>query len=288
MEQVVTTIYGYLATYGLRFIAAILILVIGLWLARLIARLIGTAVAKTGVDKTIVSFVRNLCYVALMLFVIIAALSKLGIQTASFVVVLGAAGLAIGLAMQGSLANFAAGILLLIFKPFKVGDFVETAGQKGTIKNIQIFNTILDTVDNIRVVIPNAKVTAESICNYTTNGTRRVDLTIGVLTIGVSYGDDLRKARHLIEDTLASDDRILKDPPAKVAVCELAENSVNFAVRPWVRCENYWNVYFDTTERIKFAFDENGISIPFPQRDIHVKDGRVLEAVGARSERAHH
>ena len=284
MEEVMTTIFGYLATYGIQIVGAIVILIVGMWLAKIISRFVGRLVGRTKVEQTLVNFVQNLCYVALMLFVVIAALSKLGIQTTSFIVVIGAAGLALGLALQGSLANFAAGVLLLIFKPYKIGDFIEAAGRKGTVRGIQIFNTSIDTLDNIRVIIPNSKVTGDSICNYTTNGTRRVDLTVGV-----SYSDDPKKAKHVIEDALASDTRILREPPARVAVSELGDSSVNFVVRPWVKCEDYWPVYFDTTEKIKAALDHNGVTIPFSQIDVHVKeDGRVLEPVGAGSARAHH
>lgn len=270
------TISQYLATYGLNVIAAILIFVIGLWVAKFVSRLVGKLIAKTKVDIAIVSFVQTLCYIALLAFVVIAALGRLGIQTGSFVVVLGAAGLAIGLALQGSLANFAAGVLLLIFKPFKVGDFIEAAGQKGTVKNIQIFNTILDTLDNIRVIMPNAKVTSDSILNFTANGTRRVDLSVSV-----SYSDDLHKAKDAIEHMLIEDDRILKDPYPAVAVSELGENGIGLVVRPWVKCADYWDVYFDVTERIKHVLDENGITIPFPQQAIHIEEIKSRELIGA-------
>ena len=189
-------------------------------------------------------------------------------RTTSFAVIVGAAGLAIGFALQGSLANFAAGIMLIIFKPFKGGDFVELAGQKGTVKEIQIFNTILNSPDNVRIIIPNGQVTGSNIVNYTVNGTRRVDLVVGV-----SYDDDLKKARQVIEQVLAGDDRILSDPPVTVAVSELADSSVNFVVRPWVKTADYWDVYFNITEGIKLALDKNGITIPYPQRDIHMKGG---------------
>jgi len=199
---------------------------------------------------------------------IIASLKKLGIPMTEFTVVIGAAGLAIGFALQGSLANFAAGVILIIFKPFKVGDFVELAGQKGTVREIQIFNTILNSPDNVRLIIPNGQVTGSSIKNYTVNGTRRVDLVVGV-----SYDDDLKKARQVIEQVLAGDDRILSEPPVTVAVSELADSSVNFVVRPWVKTTDYWDVYFNLTEGIKLALDKNGITIPYPQRDIHMKGG---------------
>lgn len=267
MENVLQTIYQYLATYGLSIVAAVIIFVIGRWLAKLIAKLIARLMTRANVDKTLTKFTQSLCYAVLFFFVIIAALAKLGIQTASFIVVAGAAGFAVGLALQGSLANFASGVLMLILRPFKVGDFVEIAGAKGKVKQIQIFNTIINTLDNIKVIVPNAKVTADKIMNYTANGSRRIDLTIAI-----SYGDDLRKAKQVIEEVLADDQRILKDPPPTVAVSELADSGVNFVVRPWVKCEDYWDVYFDTTTKIKLALDQNKITIPFPQSDIHIKD----------------
>ena len=258
----------YLAQYGLKVVGAIAIFVVGRWVAKLLSRLAAKALAKARIDKTLVRFTENLSYIVLLVFVVVAALATAGVETTSFIAVLGAAGLAIGLALQGSLANFAAGVLMIIFKPMKVGDFVEIGGIKGTVQEIQIFNTLIDTPDNIRAIIPNAKVTSDNIKNYSTNGTRRVDLVIGV-----SYEDDLKKAQEVMERVLVSDSRVLKDPPAKVAVFELAESSVNFVVRPWVKEADYWDVYFDTIGRIKMALDDAGITIPFPQRDIHIKDG---------------
>jgi len=268
VDEILQKVSEYLAQYGLKVVGAIAIFVVGRWVAKLLSRLAAKALAKAHVDKTLVQFTENLSYVALLVFVVVAALATAGVETTSFIAVLGAAGLAIGLALQGSLANFAAGVLMVIFKPMKVGDFVEIGGIKGTVQEIQIFNTLIDTPDNIRAIIPNAKVTSDNIKNYTANRTRRVDLVVGV-----SYGDDLRKAQEAMERVLANDARVLKDPPAKVAVFELAESSVNFVVRPWVKEADYWDVYFDTTGRIKMALDDAGITIPFPQRDIHIKDG---------------
>ncbi|MHC4186801.1 MAG: mechanosensitive ion channel family protein [Planctomycetota bacterium] len=269
-EEWVQRFYEYITTYGLQVLAAIVIFFIGRWLAKVISKLIGKAMTKAKMEVTLVSFIQNLSYVALLVFVIVAVLAKLGIQTASFIAVLGAAGLAVGLALQGSLANFASGVLMLIFKPFKVGDFIEAGGSKGIVKEIQIFNTILNTPDNIRVIIPNAQVTGSNIMNYTVNGTRRVDLVIGV-----SYEDDLKKANQVITDVLTSDERVLDDPPFTVAVSELADSSVNFVVRPWVKAVDYWDTYFGLTEKIKLSLDKNGISIPFPQRDLHIKSGSI-------------
>jgi small conductance mechanosensitive channel len=268
LDAILQRIYEYLATYWIQVVAAIVIFVVGRWLAKVISKLVARALTKAKVEPTLTNFLKNLCHIVLLTFVIIASLKKLGIPMTEFTVVVGAAGLAIGFALQGSLANFAAGVMLIIFKPFKVGDFVELAGQKGSVKEIQIFNTILNSPDNVRLIIPNGQVTGSSIMNYTVNGTRRVDLVVGV-----SYDDDLKKARQVIEQVLAGDDRILSEPPTTVAVSELADSSVNFVVRPWVKTADYWDVYFNITEGIKTALDKSGITIPYPQRDIHMKGG---------------
>ena len=217
------------------------------------------------IDVTVVNFTCNIVYVILLIFVILGAISKVGIQTASLVAVLGAAGLAVGLALQGSLANFAAGILLIIFRPIKVDDFVEVAGVDGVVEKVDIFTTQLKTPDNKIIIIPNAQVTANNITNYTAKGTRRVDLVIGV-----SYSDNIDKVRGLIEDELKKDDRILTDPAPSIVVLALADSSVNFAVRPWTKTDDYWGVYFGLTENLKKRFDAEGVSIPFPQRDVHI------------------
>ena len=268
IEALLQKIYEYLAQYGLRILGALIIFLIGRWLAKIASQWIEKALIKSRLDKTLVSFIKNLSYIVLLVLVAMAAVKPIGIETAQFAVALGAAGLAIGLALQGSLSNFASGFLMIIFHPFKVGDFIEAAGIKGTVKEIQIFNTIVNTPDNVRAIIPNAKITDSNILNYTATGTRRVDLVIGV-----SYEDDLKKAKSIIEGVLASDDRILNDPAPKVAVSELADSSVNFVVRPWVNSADYWDVYFEMTAKIKLALDQNGITIPFPQRDIHIKNG---------------
>ncbi len=267
MEAVLQKIYEYLAQYGLRLIGALIIFVIGRWLAKILSQWIETALIKSRIDKTLAKFIKNLSNIVMLIFVIMAAVKPLGIETAQFAVALGAAGLAIGLALQGSLSNFASGFLMIIFRPFKVGDFIEAAGIKGTVKEIQIFNTIINTPDNVRAIIPNGKITDGNILNYTVTGTRRVDLVIGV-----SYEDDLKKAQSIIESVLVSDDRVLKDPAPKVAVLELADSSVNFVVRPWVNSADYWDTYFDMTAKIKLALDKNDITIPFPQRDVHIKN----------------
>jgi small conductance mechanosensitive channel len=223
------------------------------------------AMQKGDMDITLRRFVANLARMLLMLFVIIAAIHQLGIQTASLIALLGAAGLAVGLALQGSLSNFAAGVLIVLFRPYKVGDWIEGGGVSGAVEEVQILTTVLKTGDNKRVIIPNSQIMGTTITNYSANETRRVDLVVGV-----SYGDDLDKVRTELEGLVAADERVLKDPAVTIAVSELADSSVNFVLRPWVKTADYWGVYFDLTEAIKKRFDEVGISIPFPQRDVHI------------------
>ncbi len=265
MENIITQLQVLVTLYGLKIIAAVLILIVGRFIALGVKKLIRKIMTKGKVDETLVGFVTNLAYVALMAFVIIAAISKLGIQTASFIAVLGAAGLAIGLALQGSLANFAAGVLMLIFKPFKVKDFIEGNGVSGTVEEIGIFTTVLKSPDNKKIIVPNASMMSGNIVNYTANDRRRVDIVVGV-----GYGEDLDKVRSVLEDIISSDDRILKDPAPTIGVLELAASSVNFAVRPWVKTTDYGNVFFSMQETIKKRFDAEGISIPFPQQDVHL------------------
>ncbi|MEN8255021.1 MAG: mechanosensitive ion channel domain-containing protein [Verrucomicrobiota bacterium] len=252
-------------TYGTKILGALIILIIGMWLAKMIKKLVVKVMQKKELDPTLISFLAALVHMALKVFVIVAALGKLDIQTASFVAVLGAAGLAVGLALQGSLANFASGVLMIIFKPFALGDFVEAGGSMGSVVAIDIFTTVLNSPDNKKIIIPNAQVMGGNITNFNANGTRRVDLVAGI-----GYGDDIDKAKAVLEGILAADERILKDPAPTVAVVEMADSSVNLVVRPWCTGADYWGVYFDTNEAIKKRFDEEGISIPFPQRDVHL------------------
>jgi small conductance mechanosensitive channel len=265
MEALLDKIYQLLTVYGLKVIAALAIFLIGRWVAKGVRKLVERIMSKGKVDPTLITFTSNMAYIGLLAFIVIAALGQLGIQTTSFIAILGAAGLAVGLALQGSLSNFAAGFLLIIFRPFKVGDLIEGAGVFGVVEAIQIFTTQLKTADNKTVIVPNAKLTDDNIVNWTVKGTRRVDMVMGI-----GYEDDIDKARSLMADIIAEDDRILKSPAPQISVSELADSSVNFVVRPWVKVEDYWGVFFDLTEKIKKAFDANGVSIPFPQRDVHV------------------
>jgi small conductance mechanosensitive channel len=257
--------YQAITLYGMEFLAAVAIFVVGRWFAKWFAGLSEKAMTRMEVDPTLIGFVRKLVYVMLLTFVVMAAIAQLGIQTTSFIAVLGAAGFAIGLALQGSLANFAAGVLLIIFRPFKVGDFVEAAGISGVVEALQIFTTTLRTGDNKTIIVPNGQVGSGIIINYSTKDTRRVDLTFGV-----GYGDDLDHVRNVIKQVLDADDRILDDPSYTIAVAELADSSVNFAVRPWVKSGDYWPVFFDLNEAIKKRFDKEEISIPYPQQEVHV------------------
>jgi len=275
-DTILSTLREYLTLYGLNIIGAVAILVLGRWAAKIVQKIIKRLMVRGKVDETLIGFVSSLTYITLLAFVVVAALGKLGIQTTSFIALLGAAGLAIGLALQGSLSNFAAGVLMIIFRPFKVGDLIETAGCLGIVESIQIFTTVIQTLDNKLIVIPNAKITSDNIINYTANETRRVDLVIGV-----SYADDLSKVKNAIESVLNGDKRILKDPAPTIGVLELADSSVNFAVRPWTKTDDYWGVYFDTLKTIKERFDADGISIPFPQMDVHLAgQGGVTASAG--------
>lgn len=256
-------------TNGIEFagnlITAIVIFFVGKWIVNLVVKGLMKGMQKGELDTTLRRFIANLARMLLMLFVIIAAINALGVQTASLIALLGAAGLAVGLALQGSLSNFAAGVLIVLFRPYKVGDWIEGGGVSGAVEEVQILTTVLKTGDNKRVIIPNSQIMGSTITNYSANDTRRVDLVVGV-----SYSDDLDKVRKELEDLVAADERILKDPAVTIAVSELADSSVNFVLRPWVNTADYWAVYFDLTERVKKRFDEVGISIPFPQRDVHI------------------
>jgi len=266
INEIMSRIYVLVAQYGMNFLGALLIFFIGRWVAKSVSSLLRKALSKAKVDVTLVSFIDNLAYTAMLVFIVIAALAEVGVQTASVVAVLGADGLAVGLALQGSLANFASGVLLLVFKPFRVGDYVEISGVGGTVQAIHVFNTVLNDPNNIRIIVPNGQVTSGNILNYTINGTRRIDLTASV-----SYDDDLRKARQVIENVLAAESRILPDPAPQVEVKAMADSSVDFAVRPWVKVDDYWPVYFALTEGLKTALEENGMTIPFTTQEIVVK-----------------
>lgn len=265
MQDLMDRITEWLALYGLRVVGAVAILLIGWLLAKLIRRVVNRLLIRAKMAEAAASFITSLAYVGMMAFVIIAAIGKLGVQTASFVAVLAAAGLAIGLALQGSLANFAAGFLLVVFHPFKVGDYIEGAGAAGTVEQMEIFTTTLRSPDNKQIIVPNAKLTGDNIINYSAKEIRRIDMVCGI-----SYHDNVDKAQQVLMDILRSDSRVLSDPEPVVVVSELADSSVNFNVRPWVKTTDYWDVLFDLTRQVKLRFDAEGISIPFPQQDVHI------------------
>ena len=254
-----------LAQYSMQILAAIVILVVGLWLAKKIKAVFVSALNKKEVDPTLIGFFCSTLHGGLVLFIVIAAIGKLGVQTTSFVAVIGAAGLAVGLALQGSLSNFASGVLLILFKPFKVGDYIKAGGEAGVVVEVGILTTEMKTPDNIKIILPNSAIMGGSITNVSAHPTRRVDMVVGV-----SYGDDLNKAKQIMEDLLAADERVLKDPAPTVAVSNLGDSSVDFVVRPWVNSADYWAVKFDFTQAVKEKFDAEGVSIPFPQRDVHL------------------
>ena len=268
VSQLWTQVQDVVAVWGLKVIAALAIFIIGRWIAMMVRRGVRSMMEKSGADPIIIGFVASIAYIGLLAFVVIAALGQLGIQTTSFIAILGAAGLAVGLALQGSLANFAAGFLMIIFRPFKVGDFIEGAGVAGVVEAIQIFTTTLKTGDNKTIIIPNAKLAGDNITNYSAKETRRVDMTVGV-----AYDANLSKVKNVLIDIIGKESRIHSDPAPQVAVAELADSSVNFVVRVWTNTADYWGVKFDITETIKNRFDEEGIGIPFPQRDIHIVSG---------------
>ncbi|MFO7559409.1 MAG: mechanosensitive ion channel [Desulfobacterales bacterium] len=263
----------WVSIYSTKIIAAVLIFIIGKWIAGKVLKLLSRLLEKNNVDVTLIGFLSNIVYYTLMIAVLIAAAGQLGINTTSFLAIVGAAGLAVGLALKDSLSNFASGVMLILFRPFRVGDFVSVGGATGKVEKVTIFTTILNTPDNQRVIVPNANITSGVIQNITANPTRRVDMVMGI-----SYGDNIAAARRIMTDIVSADERILKDPAPTIAVSELGDSSVNFVVRPWTKTEDYWNVYFDLTEKIKVAFDKEGISIPFPQRDVHIYNEKAGDA----------
>ncbi len=256
----------FILSYSAKVLVALVILYLGRWLSKSLTRMLEKALIHRKVDRAVVSFLSGIIQAAIMVATILIALSQVGIQTASFIAILGAAGLAIALALQGSLSNFASGVLIILFRPFRAGDFVDAAGVSGVVEKIEIFQTVLKSADNKRIIVPNSQITGSAIINYSAEKTRRVDLIVGI-----SYDSDLKKAKQLLEQILKADSRILDEPAAVIAVGALADSSVNILVRPWVNAADYWPVYWDTLEKIKLTFDQHQIVIPFPQMDLHFK-----------------
>lgn len=252
--------------YGPKLIGAIITLVVGLWVIKIITKRVGKVFDKRGIDPSLRPFLTGLISTLLKVFLIVSVLSMIGIAMTSFVAIIGSVGLAIGLALSGTLQNFAGGVILLILKPFKVGDWIDAQGYSGTVNSIQIFNTILKTPDNKTIIIPNGKLSTESLVNYSTESTRRVDTVFGI-----GYGDDIDKARKILMEIFEADERIFKDPAPFVQVTELADSSVNLATRVWCNSGDYWGIKMETMEKVYNQFNAQGISIPFPQMDVHVQ-----------------
>ncbi|MEW8508764.1 MAG: mechanosensitive ion channel domain-containing protein [Candidatus Thiodiazotropha sp.] len=260
-----TLLNTYVIPWGTKIIMALLVFIIGRWLAKALTRTLKRLMERGQVDQMLISFLGNIAYAALLAVVVLAALEQLGVNTTSALAILGAAGLAVGLALKDSLASFAAGVMLIIFRPFKLGDFVEAGGESGVIEEIRIFHTVLKTGDNREITMPNGQIYSGTIINYSARETRRIDLVIGI-----GYDDDIKQARDLIKQVLAADNTVLKDPAPTIMLLELGESSVDFAVRPWVKSADYWTTRAALLEAIKTTFDAQGISIPYPQRDIHM------------------
>ncbi|MFO8067645.1 MAG: mechanosensitive ion channel [Bacteroidales bacterium] len=252
--------------YGPKFIGAVIVLVLGFWFSNILARFIVRIMKRRNVDLSLVSFIKSFVKIVLKILVIISVMSMVGIAMTSFIAILAAAGLAIGLALQGSLANFAGGILILMFKPFKVGDFIESRDLMGTVKEIQIFYTVLFTIDNRKIIIPNGILANESLTNFTSQEQRRLEWTFGV-----AYGTDYDKVEKIILDIIRDDERILKEPEPFIGLTEMADSSINIVTRAWSKLEDFWAIHFDVNKKIYKAFNENGIEIPFPQVDVHMK-----------------
>jgi len=254
----------YASQYGLKVIAAILIFLVGKWATKKLTELSKKLMQKAKIDQTLVEFAESLIYFVLLIVVILASLNTLGINTTSFLAVFGAASLAIGLALKDSLANIGAAVLIIIFRPFQVGDFIDAGGATGTVEDINLFSTIISPVDNRTIIVPNSAIIKSNITNFSKKATRRVSHTFGI-----GYDDDLKLAKETLMQIMLDDERILREPAPFVAVSELADSSVNFVFRAWTKTEDYWSVHYDTLEKVKLTFDEKGISIPYPQMDIH-------------------
>lgn len=265
MQGYVDSAINLVIEYGPKLILAIVVLIVGLWIIKRVTNAFNRSMERSQTEPTLTKFLGSMISITLKALLFISVASMVGIETTSFIAILGAAGLAVGLALQGSLANFAGGVLILIFRPYKVGDFIAAAGETGTVNSIQIFNTILKTPDNKTIIIPNGPISNGNITNYSTEQTRRVDWVFGI-----GYEDEFKNAKAILRRILAEDERVFTDPEPFVVVGELGDSSVNFTCRAWVNSADYWGVYFDTIEKVKATFDAENISIPYPQRDVHL------------------
>ncbi|MES9832228.1 MAG: mechanosensitive ion channel domain-containing protein [Candidatus Thiodiazotropha sp. DIVDIV] len=260
-----TLVNSYVIPWGTKIVMALLVFIIGRWIAKALTNTLRKIMTKSDVDPMLVGFLGNIVNAALLAVVVLAALEQLGVNTTSALAILGAAGLAVGLALKDSLASFAAGVMLIIFRPFKLGDFIEAGGVSGVVEDIRIFHSVLKSGDNREITMPNAQIYSGTIINYSARETRRIDLVIGI-----GYDDDIKKARDLIDQILKADETVLKDPEPTIMLLELGESSIDFAVRPWVKSGDYWTTRAALLEAIKTQFDQQGISFPYPQRDIHM------------------
>jgi small conductance mechanosensitive channel len=267
MEFNSDVIISYVTMYGFNIIGSLVIFFVGKWLAKVITSLFVRAMKKSNLDETLRKFLDDIVYGVLLVVVVLAALNNLGINTTSFVAILGAAGLAVGLAFKDTFSNIGAGVLLIVFRPFTVGNFIQAAGESGVVEEINLFSVMMKTGDNKQIIIPNSSIIGGNITNFSAKETRRVDFVFGI-----GYNDDLKLAKNTLEEIINEDERVLKDPATFVAVSELADSSVNFVVRAWVKSSDYWGVYFDTLEKVKLTFDAKNISIPYPQIDIHTQN----------------
>ncbi len=265
LEQYTDMLMNLVSTYGLKLVGAIITLVLGLWVVKKISEFFDKTLKKKEIDPSLRPFLSSMVNTLLKVFLVVTVLSMMGIEMTSFVAILGAAGLAVGLALSGTLQNFAGGVIILILKPFKVGDFIDAQGYSGSVSSIQIFNTILKTPDNKTIIIPNGGLSTGALTNYSTEPTRRVDWTVGI-----GYGDDIEKARKILLEILTADERVFKDPAPFIQVSALADSSVNLATRVWVNAGDYWGVFMETNEKIYNEFNKLGINIPFPQMDVHL------------------
>ncbi|MDA3815981.1 MAG: mechanosensitive ion channel [Prolixibacteraceae bacterium] len=272
MDEVTLTslwdnVANFISIYGIKLIGAIIVLIVGLWVIKIITRSLNKTLSKKIDDPSLAGFIKSFASILLKIMLVISIMTMVGIQMTSFIALLAAAGLAVGMALSGMLQNFAGGVMVLIFKPFEVGNYITASGHSGTVKEIQIFNTILNTPDNRIIIIPNGKIYSESIVNYSKEATRRVDFTFGI-----SYDDDIDKAKEILKSIIESNELILKEPAPFIALSEMADSSVNIVVRAWVEAPNYWSVFFNTNEVVFKEFNKQGINIPYPQMDVHVKN----------------
>jgi small conductance mechanosensitive channel len=266
MEQYTDKIIDFIANYGPKLVGAILVLILGFWIIRVLSKGLVKILDKRKLDTSLKSFIKSLLITTLKILLIISIMGMLGVEMTSFIALIGAAGLAVGMALSGTLQNFAGGVVILFLKLYKVGDYIETQGHAGVVKEIQIFNTVLLSIDNKTIILPNGGVSSNSLINYTEQANRRVDWTFGI-----AYGDDTKKTRDILHKLMQEDKRIMKDPAPFVALAELGDSSVNYAVRAWVKTEDYWDVFFDMNQKVYDTFMAEGINIPFPQMDVHVQ-----------------